>query len=120
MSKFTKRLTQVGPAIVTLALATPALAQTGDWRNWVPFNLQNIAGGDLPTLIRNVISILLVIAGVVAMIYLIVAGYQYITAGGNAEQATLARQGILNAIIGLVVIFASYLIINFIFMRLHF
>jgi len=82
-----------------------------NWTNFIPTNL---FVGDLDALITNVIRILLIIAGLTAFIYLIVGGYQYITAGGNAEQATAARTTILNAIIGLVIVFASYAILTWV------
>jgi len=53
------------------------------------------------------------IAVAVAFIYLIVSGIQYITAGGDAEKATKARTGILNAIIGIVVIALAWVILSF-------
>jgi len=68
--------------------------------------------GDIKILIVNIIRILLIVAGLVAFVYLIIGGYQYVTAGGNAEQATAARTTILNAIIGVVIVFASYAIVT--------
>lgn len=53
------------------------------------------------------------IAAAVAFIYLVVSGIQYITAGGDSEKATKARTGILNAIIGIVVIALAWIIVSF-------
>ncbi len=53
------------------------------------------------------------IAAAVAFVYLVVSGIQYITAGGDAEKATKARTGILNAIIGIVVIALAWIIVSF-------
>ena len=71
----------------------------------------------LEILIPRIIQILLIVAGLVAFVYLIIGGYQYVTAGGNAEQATAARTTILNAIIGLVIIFASYAVVTWFMAR---
>ena len=117
MKKLMKRFLQVSPVVTTLAYAKPAFAQA--WDAFIPPYLIGFGGGSVVTLVQRIINILILIAGVVAIIYLIVAGYQYITAGGNAEQATVARTGILNAVIGIIVIFASYLLVNFLFYRLQ-
>lgn len=73
---------------------------------------------DLVTLILRIINALLLIAGIIAFIYLIVQGISYITAGGDAEKATAARQGVINAVIGIVIIIASFAIIRFVIARL--
>ena len=60
-----------------------------------------------------IIDTLLIFISVVAVISIIIGGYQYITSGGNAEATSKAKSTITWAIIGLVVSFASYVIINF-------
>ncbi|MCX6811221.1 MAG: pilin [Candidatus Berkelbacteria bacterium] len=64
-------------------------------------------------LITNIFNIAYGVAGVVAVAYLIVGGYQYITSQGNPEATATAKSTIINSIIGLIVILASYLIIRF-------
>ena len=39
----------------------------------------------------------------VAAIFLVVAGFMFVTAGGNPEQATKARQMLINALIGVAI-----------------
>lgn len=51
--------------------------------------------------------------GIITVIVLIYAGIQYITAGGDAEKAEKAKKTILGAVIGLIIIIASYAIYNF-------
>lgn len=58
------------------------------------------------------ISILLFLAGAAAVLYLLWSGFQYITAGGDDEKAGNARKGIVNAIIGVVIVSAAFLIFN--------
>ncbi len=55
----------------------------------------------------------LAIVAIIAFVYLIISGVNYITAGGDAEKATKARTGILNAIIGIVVVVLAYFILRF-------
>lgn len=62
--------------------------------------------------IRLVINWLLGIAFGVAVLFLIVGGFWYITAAGNEEQAEKGKSSVINAIIGIVIIVLSYVIIN--------
>jgi|SRR3989344_650213 len=55
----------------------------------------------------------LAIAAIIAFVYLVLNGINYITAGGDAEKATKARTGILNAIIGIVVVSLAFMIMRF-------
>jgi len=63
-------------------------------------------------LIVNVISLLLTVAGAIAVLFLIVGGYWYITSAGNEEQAEKGKSTLLNAIIGIIIIVLSFTIIN--------
>ena len=91
------------------------LAQATGWQSYIPTG--SFASGNFETLVQRVINILLALAGAVAVIYVIIGGYQYTTASGNAEQAAAARSTILNALIGLLVIFAAFAIVNFVVIR---
>lgn len=65
-------------------------------------------GGILVFIIRGLFTI----AGVLAVLYIILAGYQYITSAGDPAKAEKARNGVLYAVIGIVVIALSYAIVN--------
>jgi hypothetical protein len=62
--------------------------------------------------IAFIIRILLYLAGMIAVLFVIIGGYQYITSSGNEEQAEKGRKTLVNAIIGIVIIVLSYVIIN--------
>ena len=62
-------------------------------------------------LMDTIIGWVFVIAGIVAFFYLLYSGFIYLTAGGNPDAAKKGQQGILNAIIGLVIIALAYGII---------
>lgn len=63
-------------------------------------------------LIARVIEILLMFGGVIAVVFVVIGGYWYVTSAGNEEQAEKGRKTLLNAIIGVVLIVLSYVIIN--------
>jgi hypothetical protein len=66
----------------------------------------------IPQLLATIIGWMLLIAGAIAVIYLIWAGYQYITAAGDPEKATKAKNAIIHAVIGIIVIVLSYAILR--------
>ena len=81
-----------------------------------PFNIgsQNTdATLTFSKIVGIVMGWVLAIVAIIAFVYLIISGVNYITAGGDAEKATKARAGILNAIIGIVVVVLSYFILRF-------
>ncbi len=64
--------------------------------------------------VATFINVALLVAGVVAVVYLIYGGLLYITAGGDAEKATKGRTAIVNAIIGIIIIALAFLIVLYI------
>lgn len=72
------------------------------------------ANVDMPTLIKNVVNILLFIIGGLSVIMLIWGGIRYTTSAGNQSHVTAAKNTILYAIIGLVVAILAYAIVNWV------
>lgn len=75
------------------------------------------AGTDATTKINNIVhtivNLLSAVVGIVAVIMIIVGGFRYITSGGNDTSVTSAKNTILYAIIGLVVVALAQLIVRF-------
>lgn len=63
-------------------------------------------------LIIKAINILLGVAALVAVLFLVIGGFRYITSAGNDEQAKAGRKTIINALIGLVVVILAYVIVS--------
>lgn len=51
-------------------------------------------------------------AGVIAVVVVIVAGFLYVTAASNSSQVTRAKNAILSAVIGLVIVLLAFGITN--------
>lgn len=68
----------------------------------------------IPKLLGNIISIASFISGVVAVIFIIVAGIRYITSAGNARAREGAQKTLIYAIGGLVLSISAYGILTFI------
>jgi hypothetical protein len=64
-------------------------------------------------ILHSVINLLSAIVGVVAVIMIIVGGFRYITSGGNDTSVTSAKNTILYAIIGLIVVALAQIIVRF-------
>lgn len=73
---------------------------------------QNLTGSE--GIISTVLTWVLVLAGAIAVIYLIYGGLLYITAGGDAEKATKGRTALINAIIGIIIIALAILIVQWV------
>ena len=65
-------------------------------------------------LITQVINIFSVIVGIVAVIMIIWGGLKYITSGGDSGNVTGAKNTILYAIIGLIIVALAQFIVRFI------
>lgn len=74
--------------------------------------LCNLGVDNFGSLVGKLIQFIFVIAIVAALLYLIYGGFRWITSGGDKNAVSGARDHIIAAIIGLVVIFLSYFIIN--------
>jgi len=72
------------------------------------------AASSVDKLITTVVNILSVIVGVVAVIMIIVAGFRYVASGGKQESVTSAKNTILYAVIGLVIVALAQLIVHFV------
>jgi len=78
-------------------------------------NIPTVSGQSLVT---NGLNIVYYVLGAVAVVMIILSGYQYLTSNGEPEKAKKAMQSILYAIIGLVVVIGAFAITNFVFGRL--
>jgi hypothetical protein len=63
-------------------------------------------------LIANLIYWLIFFAGAVALIMIIIAGIRFITSGGDAKALSTANKTWFSAIVGLLLVFLAFLILN--------
>jgi len=68
----------------------------------------------LNRLIAQIVNILSIIVGVVAVIMMIYGGFRYITSGGDSGKVGDAKNTILYAIIGLIIVALAQFIVKFI------
>jgi hypothetical protein len=67
--------------------------------------------------VKTVVNVLSVVVGIVAVIMIIIGGFRYITSGGKQESVTGAKNTILYAVIGLVIVALAQVIVRFVLTR---
>ena len=92
--------------LIEKAVAIEQSAWTDLWR------VNPEATGDWKQVVTNVINILLLVAGAIAIVYLIYSGILYLTAAGNPDAAKKGQQGLINAIIGIIIITLVFFILR--------
>ena len=100
-------------ALSTFIIGLTASAQQLD----NPLGSNNIGPQDI---YGRLIFAFMGITGVIALLMFILGGFQWMTAAGNAEQVKKGRDTLMWAILGLLVIFSSYVILRTIFKTLQF
>ena len=63
---------------------------------------------------NSLVNIFFLLMGAAAVLLLIWAGIQYITAAGNPDQVKKARQSIVNIVLGIIILVASYFVVHLI------
>ncbi|MEX0649700.1 MAG: hypothetical protein WD200_01750 [Candidatus Andersenbacteria bacterium] len=73
-----------------------------------------VCGSDLGGAIYGIINTFLVLVAVVAAVFVVIGGFQFITSSGDETQATKGKKTLLYATIGLIVVGLSAAIVNFV------
>jgi len=110
--------------IIGLSAALPALAQDPSFIGID--QVKTIAGGSfyktgiedpnlIDTLVGERIAYLLTFIGIIFLAIIIYSGVQWMNAGGNEEQVEKAKKRIKSSIIGVAIVFFSYIITSAVF-----
>ena len=94
--------TIVASATALALSALPAFAETAP--PGVPTDIRDLIG--------SVLTFIYSIAGVIALVLLVLGGIQYMSSGGDKVAVEQARGRITSAIVGLVIVFGAWLVIN--------
>jgi hypothetical protein len=65
-------------------------------------------------LISDILNVLSAVVGIIAVIMIIVAGITYVSSGGSPDKVKSAKNMILYAIIGLVIVALAQIIVHFV------
>ena len=119
MKKISKYLTGI---LILLSNAKPAFAQSSKGLGCggglgeigkLLCGVSSIAtvGTRLNSVLSGIIGFLTIIAALWFLIQFIIAGYNFINAGGDKGRATEAKEKITNAIVGLLIVVAAWVIV---------
>lgn len=98
-------------AAILFAYAFSASAAISNPASGIFVDLTNRGGNTFGNLAFLIIRALLTFVGIIAVLFIVVGGFQYITSGTNAELAEAGKKTLTNAIIGLVIVILSYVIV---------
>jgi len=56
-------------------------------------------------------------AGIICVLIIIIAGYFYVVSGGNASNTKRAREAIIGAVVGIIIILMAFVITQFVIGR---
>ncbi len=98
------------------SLAADGKILTNIKNNMGSTNLKELGGEklNLPYLVGDIIGKILAFLGIVFILLIIWAGFQWMTAGGDTGKVGKSKTLILNAVIGLIIIMMSYGITTFV------
>lgn len=112
------------PIAAPAAIAADVNPQTGICYGAANLQIKENPDGTCPSgtdqtkkingIIADIINVFTVIIGIAAVIMIIIGGFHYITSGGSDEKVKKAKNTILYAIIGLVVVALAQIIVKFV------
>jgi len=70
--------------------------------------------GSFDLIISNILGLLTIVGGLIFVIYFLMAAIEWITAGGDSGKISSARDKIVQGVIGLIILVASYAILGLI------
>lgn len=71
-------------------------------------------GGEIDSVLAVALNILSVVAGVIAVIMLIISGLKFITSQGDASSISSARSSIIYALVGIIIVALAQVVVRFV------
>ena len=102
--------TLAASAIAFLSLARSAFAQIPSNPNISGFETSGIPFLNLGRLLSNILALLFFFAALMAFLFILIGGIQWISAGGDKVAAASARDRITAAVVGLLIVVAAFAI----------
>jgi cytochrome bd-type quinol oxidase subunit 2 len=69
------------------------------------------------TTVKNALNLFSAVVGILSVVMIIIGGVKYITSGGESGKVTSAKDSILFAVVGLIVVALAQLIVRFVLQR---
>jgi hypothetical protein len=78
------------------------------------FNTDPNGSNSLASLAKKIINVISIIVGIVAVIMIIYGGFRYITSGGDSGRVGNAKNTLIYAIIGLIIVALAQFLVHFV------
>ena len=124
----TVRIKQIVSMIASLglmaSLTTPVVVLAADSLTTDDLGVREIQGavklgsGDIRTTAARIINVALGFLGIIAVVIVLIGGFQYMISGGDETKTAEARNLIFAGIIGLAIILSAWAITSFVIGRL--
>lgn len=98
--------------LLALSLQHAAAQGTGTINLAPPVQAVPVASAN--NIVRFVFNLLIIVALLISLIFLIYGGIKWITSGGDKAAVESARNTVVAAIVGLVIVLLTWVIINFV------
>ena len=101
-------------------LPTTSMAATGTINFGLVYGeATGLGQQDVRTTISRIINVALGLLGIVAVVIILIGGFEWMMAGGNEEKVGEAKKRILAGVIGLAIILSSYALAKFVLFKLY-
>lgn len=113
--------TSAGLLFAAAVSLLPAQLVAADSKSEVTGGVTSTGAGsslDIPGFITSVVNLLSFVVGALAVIMIMVGGFKYVTSGGDSGKVTSAKNTIMYAIIGIVIVVLAQTIVQFVLDKL--
>jgi cytochrome bd-type quinol oxidase subunit 2 len=73
----------------------------------------------IQNIVTTIVNIFSIVVGIVAVIMIVVGGFKYITSGGESGNITSAKNTIVYAVIGLVIVALAQFVVQFVLNKVN-
>jgi len=109
------------PSTMVLAQANVEVAkEPGDFDFGLKYGQETGLGTrDIRATVAGIINVALSLLGIVAVVIILIGGFEWMTAGGNEEKTGEAKKRIMAGVIGIAIILSAYALASFILAQLY-
>lgn len=115
-------------SLAIMSLSGTAYAQSAAAKNSACNGVGEAAGGngcdpnasnEISSLIETIVNIMSIFVGVISVIMVIISGFKFITAQGDPQSISSARNTLTYALVGLVVAALAQVLVHFVLSKIH-
>ena len=106
---------------LAMTLGTPVLVAADTPQQEICSGIGLVSGGgcgdggiQVNHVVSVVVNLLSVVIGIIAVVMIIIAGLRFVTSGGDSGKVTSAKNTIIYALIGLVVVVFAQVVVRFV------